>query len=194
LSGVIRRLVIFLALAGPLIASPLAAAQDAPVPEGRILDEADVLSALFELNVNGRLNDLEVRTGIDIAIMTVPSLEGASEEEYATMMLDRWRSVSTGTKHSALLLLATRDRSFTTQVRLWLADRQFEGRPDAYWFEKGVMPPSFVDQLESILSPAVTPHFGKDDWEGGILAGLDAVTAAIPENTASGETAAGGGT
>lgn len=187
----IRWLILLLALAGGLFASP-AAAQGASVPEGRILDEADVLSALFALKTNSKLNDLEVKTGIDIALMTVASLEGASEEEYAGMMLDRWRSVSTGSKHSALLLLATRDRSFTVQVRLWLADRDFEGRPDAYWFAKGIMPPSFVNQLQSILSQAVVPHFGKDDWEGGISAGLDAVTAAIPEGAATGETAAGG--
>jgi hypothetical protein len=103
---------------------------------------------------------------------------GADPDVFAEGMLDRWNE-AVPTQSSAILLLAPRERTFTVQVRFPVDSEYYEGRDDAYWFEKGVVPPSYAARIESVISPAVVPYFSKDDWEGGVHAAVNAVSGII---------------
>lgn len=157
-----------------LLTAPLLA-QDFPALSGRVVDEADVLSDTFEQRLVARLEALEADTTVNFVVMTVPSLGDASPEEIADGFLDQWVGANPPGDNSAILLLVPDDRTFIVQVRMQLDPELYEGRPDAYWFEKGTLPPSRVKKLKVIIEQAVVPGFKEGDWERGLNDGINAL-------------------
>lgn len=143
-----------------------------------ILDQASLLSEGFEGTIAGQIEAIEDRTSLNIAIMTVPSLMGANPEDLAGNALDKWKQERPA-RLSAMLLLAPRERTFTVQIRMPVDFESYQGRDDAYWFDNGVLPPSYRARIKSVIEPAVVPFFKESDWEGGIQAAIDAVNEMI---------------
>lgn len=171
------------------MAPAMAQAEDLATPEAlappaRILDRAGLLSEEFEESIAAALQNIEERTSLSMVVMTVPSLMGATPESVADGMLNKWKE-TVSARSTGLLLLAPRERTFTVQIRMPVDIESYEGRDDAYWFEKGVLPPSYMARVKSVIEPAVVPYFRKEDWEGGIGAAIDAVNGII-ENAPSG--------
>ncbi|GEM_PF-3865007 len=168
----------------PLLAAekPVADAPERGLPldlSNRILDQADVLASTAESRLNDELAEIEDKTSVHMVIMTVDGFDGVVPADFADAMLDRWSSSVGERRHSAILLLSPTERTFVFQLRMAIDESAYAGRPDAYWFEKGKVPPSFAAQLKKIIEPAVVPSFRKGDWEAGLRAGLTAVTQGI---------------
>lgn len=173
-----RSLAVLVGAAAACLVTPVSA-QDFPTLGGRVTDQAGVLSEGFEQSLAARLEGLELRTSVSIVVLTVATLEGDSPDEFADSMLDQWREATLAGRSSAIMLLVPNDRTFTLQVRMPIEAEDYQGRPDAYWFEKGTVPPSYVKRLEQIMEPAVVPGFKEGDWQRGLSEGLDAVERAL---------------
>ncbi|WP_412063279.1 TPM domain-containing protein [Rubrivirga sp. IMCC45206] len=150
------------ALVLALLAAPTVGAQPAVPPlTGRVVDLADVVSPSTEAALTARLAAHEDSTGNQIAVLTVPSLEGAVLEQYATEVFRTWGLGQAARNNGVLLLVAVGDRELRIEVGYGL---------------EGALTDATAG---SIIRNDITPRFRDGDFDAGILAGVDAILAAI---------------
>lgn len=140
-----------------LIAANIANATDVPYLTGRITDNAEILSASVKKTLTERLKSHEDKTGNQIAVLTVLSLEGESIEGYAEAVFSEWKLGQKGKDNGILLIVAPQDRRMRIEVGYGL---------------EGTIPDSVAG---SIIRNAITPKFKSGDYDGGVDAGVGAI-------------------
>ena len=105
------------AVAVALLFALVAARAQAPdlKPTGHINDFVGVLSQPAKSQLENLANEVKQKTGAEIAVAIVPSLEGDSVENYANLLAERW-GVGDKEDRGALLLLAIEDRQLRLEV------------------------------------------------------------------------------
>jgi uncharacterized protein len=141
----------------------LAAADNIPPrPPDPVVDLADVIDAGREGQLNRLLRELERRTGAQVAVLTVKSLDGRSIEDLALEIAhDRWQLGQAGVDNGALLLVATGDRRYRFEIGYGL---------------EGVLPDSLVGSLGREY---LVPWFRRGDYGRGIAAAVSAMALTI---------------
>lgn len=169
----------WLALATLLAALALpAAAQDYNFPErpeGPVLDSADMLSPATEAALDRQLRDYNRDTGRAIIVATVPSLDGASIERYATALFAEWGIGGAERDMGLLLLIARDDREMRIEIGYGL-----------HPYFGGIM-------AGRVINDTITPRFRNGDFDGGVTAGVDAIVSHLansPEDAIAIEEAA----
>jgi len=66
-------------------------ALDFPQLTGRVVDQAGVMSADSRSAVEAKLKDLEDKSGIQLVVATVKSLQGSDIETYANQLFRTWK-------------------------------------------------------------------------------------------------------
>jgi uncharacterized protein len=66
-------------------------ALDFPPLTGRVVDQAGIMNAASRSAVEGRLKDLEDKSGIQLVVATVKSLQGSDIETYANQLFRTWK-------------------------------------------------------------------------------------------------------
>ena len=84
-----RRLFLLLLVVG-LVATPCPAL-DVPPLERRVTDLAGLLSSAAVTTMEADLAQLETDTGAQVAVLTVPSLEGEVLESYSLRVVETWK-------------------------------------------------------------------------------------------------------
>jgi uncharacterized protein len=139
----------------------LGSALDVPQPSGYITDAADLVDQGTELKIEQFLKDFEKSDSTQIAVLTIPSLEGESLDEYALRVAENWGIGQESKDNGALLLVAHQDRKIRIEVGYGL-----EGR--------------LTDLLSGrIIDNEIAPRFRSGDFEGGIVAGVVAMAEAV---------------
>ncbi len=165
-------------VAALLLALPALAAPTFPKATGRVTDAAGVLPADTRAAIEARLATLESTTGIELAVATVPDLQGEVVEDYANGLYRAWGIGKRGTNNGALLLVAPADRKVRIEVGYGL---------------EGVI----TDALSSqIIRREILPRFKAGDLPGGIAAGSAALIGHLelpPEQRAQAVAAVGEG-
>ncbi len=105
---------IFLVLC--LIAMPVTAEVVAPTRDFYVYDGAEVLSSETENYIITTNRELQSKTGAQIVVVTIPSLEGNSLEEYATELFRQWGIGDKEKNNGVLLLCALEERQFRVEV------------------------------------------------------------------------------
>ena len=85
-------------------------------PQGYVTDLAGVIDANTRARLEALCTEVEQKTGAQIAVVTVKSLNGKSREDYAA---DLYKSLGVGSKKSnrgVLLLLAPSERQYRIEV------------------------------------------------------------------------------
>lgn len=144
-----------------LILAPAVLSQDVPPLTGRVVDRAEVLSPSTEAAVAARLAGHEDSTGNQVAVLTVPSLEGAVLEPYATRVFRAWGLGEADRDNGVLLLVARDDREVRIEVGYGLEGALTDATADA------------------IVRHEIVPRFREGDFNGGTLAATDAILAAV---------------
>ncbi len=138
-------------------------ALDIPPPPSRtaILDQANIIDDAVEARLSQTLTDYKAKTGNEIAVMTLKSLEGEDDFDYSFRVAQSWGVGSKEANNGALLFVALEDRKVRIQV----------GR--------GLEP--YLTDLQSnlIIREKITPAFKKSDYTGGITEGVNAMIAVI---------------
>ncbi len=150
-------------LAAGLRAAPAVAAVP-PRPQGWVNDYAGILDARLRMQLNQLLTRLEQRTGAEIGVLTVKSLEGRDIESYATDAYRSWGIGKKGKDNGALILVAVEDR----QVRI----------ETGYGLE-GILPDG---KCGEIIRESMIPNFKAGDYPRGLVAGILAVTRIVVES------------
>jgi uncharacterized protein len=147
---------IALALWLVLFAAPLTA-QTFPKLTGRVVDQANLLSPAQEVELRTKSQDLEARTGRQLVIATVNSLEGRTIEDYGFRLGRTWAIGGKEEDDGVILLVAPNER----KVRI----------------ETGYGATVFLtDAISSqIIRNVIRPRFKAGDMPGGIIAGADRI-------------------
>jgi uncharacterized protein len=143
------------------LASLAAFALDLPALTGRVVDQANVLSPVVRSDVAAQSKELEEKSGIQLVVATVPSLQGGDIETYANQLFRAWQLGQAQKNNGILLLVAPNERKVRIEVGYGL-----EG--------------TLTDALAStIISAAIVPHFKRGDFPGGVEAGVHGITAVL---------------
>jgi len=139
-----------------------AAALDVPPLTGRVVDQAELLSPGAEAAISRALADLEASDSTQVAVLTIPTLAGESLEDFSLHVAhDAWHLGQKGKDNGVLILVVRDDRKVRIEV-----GRGVEG--------------VLTDLLAGrIVDRVMIPHFREKDWQGGIAAGVEAVTQAV---------------
>jgi uncharacterized protein len=91
-------------------------AAEVPVLDGPVNDLADVIPAEAEAEIEAYLLDVDAQTTVQIAVLTVPSLDGVPIEDYSMRVADAWKLGQADKDNGALLLVALDERSVRIEV------------------------------------------------------------------------------
>jgi uncharacterized protein len=126
-----------------------------PPLSGRVVDRANIISAETRSAIERKLAALETKSGIQLVVATVASLEGQEIEPYANQLFRTWQLGEKTKNNGVLLLVAPNERRVRIEVGYGL-----EG--------------TLTDALSRvIITNAMTPRFKTGDFSGGIVRGVD---------------------
>ena len=147
-------------------APPSAIAATYPANTGRVTDAAGILDAATQAALVIKLKALEDRSGIQLAVATVKSLEGNDIAPYANELFRFWKLGEAAKNNGALLLVAPHERKVRIEVGYGL-----EGR--------------LTDAVSKIIIVnAIAPRFKAGDYAGGVTRGVDDIITALTEDAA----------
>ena len=161
-------LTIFLLLSLFFLASGVAFAQTFPDPQGYVNDFAGLLSAQGKEQIEGQLSQLEKDTTAQVAVVTVKSLEGSTIEDYASRLFEKWGIGKKGKDNGVLFIVASDDRKVRIEVGY------------------GLEPVLTDSRAGRILDNDVVPFLKKNDYEKGIIAGVNAIETYVRDGTPPG--------
>ncbi len=140
-----------------LVAVSPASAQKFPALTGRVVDQADLIAPPQEADLSRKLEDFESRSGRQVVVATVKSLEGLEPVDYATRLGRTWKIGDKKKDDGVIVLVAPNER------KVWIATGY---GADDY----------LTDAMTgSIIRSAMLPRFKDGDYPGGINAGVDSV-------------------
>ena len=134
---------------------------EVPPLTGRIVDRASLLSPELISSLSAELAAHEDRTGNQVVLLSIPSLEGESLEEYSHRVATTWKLGRKGLDNGVLVLVVHRDRKIRIEVGYGL---------------EGTLTDA---QAARIIRQEMVPRFRAVDFPGGISAGLRAVMGTI---------------
>lgn len=147
-------LCLFLSL--PALAEP-----PAPTPELYVNDYAKVLSDKTRARILEESRTLKEASGAQIAILTIPSLEGQDIKDYGYRVASSWKLGDAQKDNGLLILLAVQDRKIRVEVGEGL---------------EGCLPDARVGRA---IDANAVPAFKKNDFDAGIAALYDALIADV---------------
>jgi uncharacterized protein len=155
--SVFAALAVFVALVVP----SCLLARDVPFLSGRIVDEAGIIPADVRQRIEPKLAAFEQKTGAQVVVLTVASLQGDPIEDFSIRAAQTWKLGQAGKNNGVIFLIARDDRLLRIEVGYGL-------EPELTDAESG-----------RILDNTVRPAFRNGDFGGGIEQGVDAVLSAL---------------
>jgi uncharacterized protein len=151
---------VYLAIAALLLLPSLAASLDVPQLKGRVNDLANLLSPETAILLEQKLAGFEQETTNQLAVLTIPSLQGDDIDQFAIRVAEQWKLGQKGRDNGVLLILAKAEHKVRIEVGMGL---------------QGVLPDITSAQ---IIRNVMSPHLKSNDFNQGITAGVDAILAA----------------
>jgi uncharacterized protein len=156
-------IVLLLAFAAPL----LAAEPQYPRLTGRVVDAARILSPSTVDDLTRMLAEDEQATGRQVVVVTLPSLQGYSIEEFGYQLGRHWGIGQKDKNTGALLIVAPNERKVRIEVGYGL-----EG--------------TLTDAQSSvIIQRDILPQFRRGDFNAGVLAGTRSILQVLGGQTES---------
>lgn len=163
-----RSVLVALIIAGVALATPAFAASPLPQPTGYVNDYAGVLSAETRASLESELAAFNASTTNEVAVVTVPSMNGDYIEHYAVTVFKDWGIGTKKNNNGVLLLVAKEERKIRIEVGYGL---------------EGALPDSVA---QSIINNDITPALKNGDYDTGLTQGARTIMAATRgEYTAS---------
>ncbi len=120
-------------------------------PTGYVTDRAGLIQPQTKTQLEALCTELEQKTGAQMAIVTVKSLDGSDVQTYANNLYKQFGVGSKKDDRGVLLLVAPNDRKYWTEV--------------GYGLE-----PVITDARAGDAGRLLVPYFRKGDFNGGIAA------------------------
>jgi uncharacterized protein len=152
------RLIVYLAM---IVGAVPAWALEVPALTGRIVDLAHVLPGDAAASLTQELEAHETKTGNQVAVLILPSLEGEPLEEFSHRVATTWKLGQKGTDNGVLLLLAMKERKVRIEVGYSLEGTLTDARS------------------AQIIRNEIVPLFRAGNVPGGVTSGINAILKTI---------------
>jgi len=146
------------------VCTALAADMVFPPLTGRVVDQVGILSPAVEARVTAELAAHEQRTGQQVVVAVIKSLDGQPIEDYGVALLRHWGIGQKDKNTGAILLIVPAEHKMRIEVGYGL-----EG--------------DLTDAASSlILNRVIQPRFRQGDMEGGVVAGVDQILVTLGDD------------
>ena len=137
----------------------LSAAGDAAVPylSGRVVDQAEILSAQARERIDSMLQAHEQATGNQIAILTINGIGAESIEDFAVRVFETWKLGGAEKDNGVLIVVAPQEHRMRIEVGYGLEGKLTDVAADR------------------IIRNLMTPRFREGNYDVGVEAGATAV-------------------
>jgi uncharacterized protein len=152
-----RKTAPLLAVLTILVFATSVAALDVPPLKGQVNDYAGLMPDDRAAALERTLAQFESDTGHQIAVLTVPTLDGEDIEGFSIRVAEKWNIGKKGLDNGAILTVVPQDRKLRIEVGYGL---------------EGVLPDAIANR---IIQEQIVPRFRNGDFPGGIEAGVDAM-------------------
>lgn len=132
-----------------------------PKPDGWVSDYAGLLDASTKNRLEQLLTEVNQEGGVEIAVVTIPTLGGQSVEEAAVELFAAWRIGKKGKDEGVLLLVAPKERKLRIEVGYGL---------------EGTIPDGLAGE---IIRDTITPRFRQGRFAEGIETGIARIVESI---------------
>nr|WP_287411528.1 TPM domain-containing protein [Pseudodesulfovibrio sp.] len=136
-------------------------ALDVPPYKGRVNDLANMMNSSTEQTLEAQLAELEKTDSTQMAILTIPSLEGDSMEDFSIRVAEAWKVGQKKSDNGVILLVSKADRKSRIEVGYGL---------------EGVLTDVLAGQ---ILDNVIAPRFKQGNFDAGFKDGVVAITSAV---------------
>jgi uncharacterized protein len=142
-----------------------------PVDDQAVYDEAEILSPGAEAALEERIDAIEARSGAEIVIYTEPNTDISEDENLsnARQLLDQWGVGRSGFDDGLVILIAKDPDVGETRISTFAG----AGFLRAYANE---------DALRDIREGDLVPFARVGDWDGALLATIDALDSRVNES------------
>ena len=132
-----------------------------------VVDQPRMCSPPVErADLEGKLADLESKSGIQLVVATVPSLDGEAIEPYANALFRAWKLGEAKKNNGVLFLVAPNEHRVRIEVGYGL-----EG--------------TLTDATSAIIiANAVAPRFKAGDFDGGVARGVEDIVTVLTTDSA----------
>jgi uncharacterized protein len=132
-----------------------------PPLTGRIVDDANLLSQSERLELEAQLKALEEKSSDQVVVVTLPSLQGYSIEDYGYQLGRHWGIGTKALNNGILLIVAPNERKVRIEV----------GRG---------LEPIVTDAIASIIiNTSILPQFRAGNFPAGIKSGVQDIELAL---------------
>jgi uncharacterized protein len=142
----------------------LSYAQHVPNYNGRVNDNANLLSQSEKKDIELISNQLKVNLSIDFAVLTINNLDGFTVEQYAKTVFNTWQLGTSRNNDGVLLLISKEDREMRLQV--------------GYGLESKLT----YSVCKDILDYHVRPEFKSGSFAKGITAAIHCIELVLNGN------------
>ena len=132
-----------------------------PPLTGRVTDQTATLTAEQKAALEQTLQAFEARKGSQLAVLMVSTTTPETIEQYALRVAEQWKLGRKKVDDGALLVIAKTDRTLRIEV--------------GYGLEGALNDAT----SKRIISEIITPRFKRDDFYGGISAGVEQIIRVI---------------
>lgn len=140
------------------------AAQSFPKPVGFVNDFANVIPPATEKQIAAVCEEVQQKTGAQIAVVTIETTNGEDYNEYANKLFEAWKIGERGKDNGVLLLQVVKDRTFRIEV--------------GYGLEP-IIPDGLAGEIRDRY---VFPYFRQNKYGQGLLAGTLAIASVIAKD------------
>jgi uncharacterized protein len=132
-----------------------------PALRAHVVDQIQLLSSAQQAQLEQTLTDYEQRTGSQIALLLIASTAPEAIEQYSIRVAEAWKLGRKNVDDGVILLVAKDNPKSLHRLRIE-AGRGVQG--------------SLTDlQSKRILQEVIAPYFQRNDFGGGLTAGVAAV-------------------
>ncbi|MFH1152833.1 MAG: YgcG family protein [Pseudomonadota bacterium] len=140
-----------------ILCAALAHGLGVPELKGRVNDYAGILSPATQGQLETVLSDLERTDSTQIVVLTIPSLEGDSIEDYSIRVADSWKIGQKRSDNGVMLIISKNDRKLRIEVGYGL-----EG--------------TLTDLVAGrIIRDIIVPRFKAGNFDQGVMDGVQGI-------------------
>ncbi|UCH92343.1 MAG: TPM domain-containing protein [Candidatus Aminicenantes bacterium] len=161
MKAIVKKYILWTVVLVFFFSQPLAALKVPKKTGRRVNDFAGILTNSQETSLENLLRDTEQKTSSQVALLTIPSLEGEVLEEFSLKVTEEWELGQEEFDNGVLVLVAMGERKIRIEV--------------GYGLE-----PILTDAKSNyIIRKMIVPEFKKRNYFAGINNGLKAVSGLI---------------